>query len=274
MQDIQVIPNLEDLEPEEVNRLFLDEALKAISKVPPMDIDDNRFWEVWERVPNDIKIAVIGHWKWMGRYLDAYFHKESDPLPNSDQTELEQATIRVYGQYYLALYNVLFNAERFIKSEAKRQGIHYPFKCVGDLFYALVFEDFLSSLEPCLSDHWESLPASVELECLRFSSQFWKGDKTNAQTASRLEKQIKKAEKLQPLCGRWNRWNFFFREVAARNRHQLQPSLRGFGDAQADIYRFWTSRKSPGCDRLKKILFVNGAFVQSPIGKNRRKSLT
>jgi hypothetical protein len=265
------IPNRDE---REKNKLILDEAIKSISKFPPMDADDDKVREIWERVPGNIKIAVVAHGKWTGKYLDAYFHKKSDPLPDSGQSELEQGVVRVYAKYYIALYDVLFDAESFIKAEVKRQGNHYPFKCVGELFYALVFEDFLSSLEPCLSDHWESLPAPLELDCLKFESHFWKGDELNTQTAARLEKQIKKAEKLQPHCGRWTYWNRFCREVAANHRQQLQSSLRDFGEAHKDIHRFWTSHKSPGCDRLKKILFVNGAFVESRTGKNRRKSLT
>jgi len=266
------IPDWEEIDKSGV---MLDEVIKSISRFPPMDnIHDDNFWEIWERVPGDIKIAVIEHWKWVGRYLDAYFHRKSDPLPESGQTELEQGIIRTYSRYYLALYDVLFNAESFIKAEAKQQGIRYPFKCVGDLFYALVFEDFLSSIEPCFSECWESLPASLELEGLKYSSQFWKGDKINTQTDARLEKQIKETEQRQPLCGRWTRWNRFCREVAAKHRQQLQPSLRGFGDAHKDIHAFWTSQKSPGCDRLKKILFINGAFEEARVGKNRRKSLT
>lgn len=277
-QQIELTPNWEQMKPEEKLRLdnsMLRKAIESISEIPPVDFQqDDKFRKIWDRVPDDIKSAMTEHWKWTGKYLDAYFYKKSDPLPDSGQSELEQGMVRVYARYYLALYDVLFNAESFIKAEAKQQGIHYPFKCVGDLFYGLIFEDFLSSLEPCLINHWESLPASLELECLRFSSQFWKGDKINTQTNTRLEKQIKKAEKLQPSCGRWTHWNRFCREVAAQHRHQLQPSLRGFGNAHKDIHQFWTSHKSPGCDRLKKILFINGAFVESRVGKNRRKSLT
>lgn len=271
MNVIETISNWEEIN---INQLILDGVIESISKFPPMDVEDDILWKSWERVPDNIKIGAKAHWEWVGRYLDAYFNRKSDPLPESGQTELEQAIIRTYSRYYIALYDVLFNAERFIKAEFKRQNIHYPFNCVGKLFYALILEDIAGSLEPCVQDYWESLSAPLQLEGLQFYSQFWKDGKINTQKASRLEKQIKKAEKLQPNCGRWNRWNLFCRQVFAMNRQQLQPSLKAFGDAHTEIYRFWTSQKSPGCDRLKKILFINGAFVESPIGKNRRKSLT
>ena len=262
----------------DLERLMLDSAVKSISCFPyfdiQKDIQDDAFWRIWERVPGDIKIAATNHWTWTGAYLDAYFRKQSDPLPNSGQTELEQAIIRTYARYYLALYDVLFNGERFIKAEAKKLNISYPFQCVGDLFYGLVFEDILSSLEPCLQDHWEGLPAQLELECIRLSSVFWKGERINPRTATRLETQIKKAKKLQLQSGRWSGWNLFCRNVAAKNRDQLQPSLTGLGIAYGEIYRLWSSHKSPACDSLRKIIYTNGMFRQSPIGKNRRKSLT
>lgn len=254
------------LQPPEVRKLLRIMATD-ISTFPPSEIRQS---EIWEQLPEEVKLGTQEYWTWLGKYLGAYFAMSSNPLSDSGLPEVCQQYIEICGRYYTRLYEVLFSAEPFIKESF---GESYPFNYLYELFYAVVFEDFLSEFERHGEQYWESLSGSRQLIWIKETAKFWQGE-ISPERAATLEKWVqediaKRHLNRLPSSNR-RQWNHFCQKVFDQHRKQLYVPLSAWGDATEQLHWFFSSHQSPACDRLKQLVFVSGTAHVGSRGKKRR----
>ena len=234
---------------------------------------------IWELLKAQINPEDRGWqekiWKWLGRYLDAYFSGKSDPTSSFEElTELGQKNIRIRGNHYLQLSILIFEAERFIKSEAHKQKIPYSFKSRQELLQQLILEDCFYDLMVLTADFWETpseknlehsarqLPylmmgnvidtkrgKVVPIEKADLNKVFAVFDKED----SRLERQVDIAP--EKLCF----WTNFCHQVFVAKQKEL-PNFQVYLDSQSAFCKFWFGKDASA--KWQKHFYKQGQRIE------------
>lgn len=112
-------------------------------------------------------------WFSIGVHMWTTISNISDPIQNSNLDENLKEQIRVDSNYYLALAQLIFQSEAFIKTEVRRQEIEYPFSDGLELIYTVIAEECIDRLRTRVpQNEWVS-PSGSELKDMARDSKKW-----------------------------------------------------------------------------------------------------
>ena len=145
-----------------------------ISGLPPLEM----LGKMMQLLASDPEIAeyIRSCFKWAGISLDAFYGDASDPLSDSGLDETMQKIVQDRSNTYLIFSALIFQGEKFLKQEAKAEGIEYPFKKRSDLLKMVALEDCFHEIELSLQTHWDSYSEAQRNERLRDSQKYLNGD--------------------------------------------------------------------------------------------------
>lgn len=197
---------------------------------------------LWERIQEFIcKPSAKGaeiQWNLIGRYMDAFLRDDTDPLQLVKGSEAGKDYIRKFGNYYIQLSLIVFQAEHLIREEVERLGLDYPFQKRSQLIKMLMLEDCMTELCKQLSTFYESPSASEMEQTAEILSHFLDGavkfagkaqpTGTDTLTHNKAEKQIQKMANLLDKTSnvgyepnKFRFWNELCLRVFGANRQQI-----------------------------------------------------
>lgn len=212
-------------------------------------------------------------WFAIGMHIWTTLSNISDPIQNLDFDKNLKSQIRVDSIYYLALATVAFQAEDFIKTEAQRQKIEYPFSNRIKLVYALIKEDCIDRLRLRVPQHeWVSPSGQQFRDRARTSKKWLSGDISDQLLLRRLSKWIEEeGENLnshifvqKPAYLNGMRWGGFCEEIFFRYKENL-PDFWNYSDAMMAAF----DERLPFA---QKFAFINGQIELYPgRGESKKK---
>lgn len=187
--------------------------------------------EAWEAVKALLKPetanGVKNYYFWIGEYLDSFLQKRGNPLSNSSLEEELQHYIQSKATHLLLQANLLFQAEEYIKHEARKKGISYPWQTWVDLEKRLIIEDFLCLVVTYNENFWESLPAQTHNKSLRDEIRYQSGKLTkkdyrnNQQKLNKAKAKLKNSPEYDEKLTRYAFWSTFCQSVFEKYKKQL-----------------------------------------------------
>lgn len=203
-----------------------------VSTLPP----DELWVSIADLIDPSEAVDIEQFWNWLGLHLESFFTDNSDPLPEAGLTEEWETFVRVFGNYYVVLSTLIFQAERFIRAEAKQQNIEYPFKKRSSLLKRLSQEHCLTYVLRYLEDYWESPSAALQRDIIKDFVAIRNGRLQDHQVAARTKKlkalQIRAYEgkHFQPIT----QWTSFCFQVFDKYRDKI-PGYSAFLSAIDEI---------------------------------------
>lgn len=249
---------LETLDKDELAELK--DAATYISGLPPSDL--------WKKIRQVIDPNAAEHieltWGWLGKSLDAFFSDASDPLPDSNLPDGMQKQILKRINLYLVLSVLLFQAEKFLKKEAKALGINYHFNRRSDLLKIWALEDCYYQINLSLQTHWESHSGRQHTERVRDTRKYFSGEISEEGLRIRRERWEKEDANLhrdELLALAKMPWITFCMWVFDKYRKEL-PAFEAYLNATDTLH------DGP----IKKYLIINGQVKEYPgRGKDKNK---
>jgi hypothetical protein len=209
-----------------------------IAELPPIrDCND---------VSPEIERRLKAYWYWLGESLDAFFLDKPDPLVRQGLSEVFREFIQRHSNRYLMWTIGIYQAERFLRDEAKSQGIEYLFNKRSDLLKILALEECLSILFFCSQELWVSLSEAQRIERVSTGRRYIRGEISQTQLEARIKRWDKDA------FGRIMPWTSFCFMVFGKYNKKI-PCFEAWADAIG-----FTPKKS----RLKKFAIVNGQLKE------------
>jgi hypothetical protein len=239
----------------------------CISGFPPVEIWDY----VKPRLNPQTAQGIENLYLWGGRYLDCFLEKQSNPLSNSGLTEELQKYVQSKATYWLMQGNLLFQAEKHLKSEAKTRRIPYPWQSWADLNKQLIKEEFISLIAPDCSEFWESLPAKTFNESRNGVIQYFKNEIESLNNDIDKEKYRRNCDKLQEKKSKLKNSPDFDERI-----HQLMPWTqfceRVFKMYKKEFPGFLPWLESQNNMQLThKFAIIGGQLKEYPGRKTKRK---
>ena len=238
----------------------LRDAATYISGLPPSNL--------WENFRQNIAPNAAEHigltWVWLGKSLDAFFGDTSDPLPDSNLPDGVQKQILKKINLYLVLSVLLFQAEKFLKKEAKALDINYHFNKRSDLLKIWALESCCYEINLSLQNHWESHSKRQHTERTRETRKYFSGE--ISETGLRLqrkrwEKEDIKLPRDELLALAKTPFIKFCLWVFDRYRNEL-PAFEAYLKATDTLHD----------ELIKKYLIINGQVREYPgRGKNKKR---
>lgn len=107
-------------------------------------------------LPPQVAININDTWGWLGTSLHAFFGDYPDPLPYSGLEETFQQFVQQKSTEYIILSVLIFQAERFLKQEAKARGLPIFWRKRSEILEAWAFEHCRYGILLWLLEDWES----------------------------------------------------------------------------------------------------------------------
>lgn len=105
----------------------------------------------------DIALEIEALWKWLGLSLNAYFSDASNPLPHAYLGESMKCEVQKMTSRYLSLSILIFQAEHFIRKEARELGIAgLDSLSRSDILKYWAWEECFFQIWTVQQTHWES----------------------------------------------------------------------------------------------------------------------
>lgn len=248
----------------------LGEVAAYIATLPPTEICDLLKWVI----DSQQRSGTESYWIGVRAYLAAFSLDEPDPIPDSDLHEAIKAQVEVAGNYYLQLSILVFQAKKFIRTEAEEEGIKYSFERRSDLLKQLLLEDCLGMLFFYLEGNWESPSGAQILNRIRDGVKFLQGEMTPEKAAKRVDQwRQEDAERLNSYVYSsrpFKFWTHHCNRTFYKYREQL-PGFHAYTDAMAQRAGLYTSEKSPLHDVAKKVAMIDHRIREYP-GRGPGKS--
>lgn len=235
----------------------------------------------------DIAINTEIYWQLLGIHLEAFFNDHPDPIENVLEVDWQKEYIRTYGNYYIQLSVLIFQAEHLIKNECNERNIEYPFKKRSDLIQTLMLEDCLQEICKPLSEFYESPSAkqmkeyaslliNIGEDKVQIGAKICRAsDHPNKATASleKLRKHLKKLTRIDYQPEHFSFWNDLCREIFWRNQSRL-PAFTGYWASIKQILNFWHSPHSPGYGLFKKHAYDQGKYQESKLSRISKRKIS
>lgn len=238
--------------------------------LPPAEIRDL----LRSSIEPESYIGTIIYWNWVGGYLDAYFNDKSDPLTQFEDQENLRCWVelaRYRGNAYIQQSILIFQAERWIKSEAAESGIEYPFKKRSDLLKHLFLEDCLNYVAKFSEGFHESYSRKQAVERLADSCKYLSGEK-NMIPAKQWERWQKEDSKLNKEdLYKYRPWNKFCKQVFENHKRNL-PSFNAYVAALNEFTWLYGHPESPCYEHAKKYSIQDGVIKDYPGRSKGKKS--
>lgn len=249
--------NAISLKPNEITELKA--AAAYISGLPPLD----EWTEIRPLLESQTAANTELFWNWVGKSLDAFFSDQSDPIPESNLDPLLQQVIQEQTSEYIILSTLLFQAEKFIKSEAEKIGLPYPFEKRSDLLKIWALEDYRWSCALWQQECFESPSAAQMNERLVDYRKFFRGEISLGEREKRWVKEDAKRHGAPPSVQKIQPWTYFCMCVFEKYKTKL-PALRPF------LESFGPPNGGGSLKDFKKFGIMNRKYREYP-GRGKKK---
>lgn len=233
------------------------EFREYVSRLPPP--------ELCQGLKEKASFNIGAYWFWLGQSLEAFFSDKSDPLWVKGLTEEFCAIVQGGTHKYLMWSAIIFQGERFLKSEAQERGINYPFHKRSDLLKCLALEECQTTIWFSRQECWESYSEAQRNERASTVRQCLCGVMSKTQLSARKKRWAKEDTKLSRDNAVIRRdlmpWTYFCGEVFEKYRKKL-PGFEAWADAVGILATN---------SRLKKFAFLNGELKEYP-GRGKGKN--
>lgn len=190
-----------------------------VSTLPP----DELWVSIADLIDPTEAVDIEQFWNWLGLHLESFFTDNSEELPEAGLTKECETFVRVFGNYYIVLSTLIFQAERFIRAEAKQQNIEYPFKKRSSLLKHLAMEHCLTYILRYLEDYWESPSGALQRDSIKDFLAIRNGRLQDHQIAARaknlkaLQAKAYEGKHFQPIT----QWTSFCFQVFDKYRDEI-----------------------------------------------------
>ena len=240
-------------------KIELKEAAVYIS----YDLPPREDWvEIRQVLPPEVAININDSWGWLGTSLHAFFGDYSDPLPNSGLEETFQQLIQEKSTKYIALSALIFQAERFLKQEAKARGLPVFWRKRSEILEVWAFEHCKYEILLCQLADWESHSEQSRDERLKKIKKYILEDLKEDEFSELNKKWEKQDAKLcrPPLNpSKVMPFSYFCIDVFHKYRSKLHA------------FEFWVESSFSHTPGLGKFRQVNGRIKFYP-GRGKGKS--
>lgn len=228
-----------------------------INGLPPIE----EWVEIRLKLHPGIALNIETFWKWLGLSLNAYFSDASNPLPHAGLTEIMELEVQKATSEYLSLSILIFQAEHFIRQEARTQGIVWMDSLRrSDILKGWAWEQCHFDIWIALQTHWESHNQAQQSERLQKTQQWARGEILDAELEALKANWVKEdAKRIQPEPPD----NLLFlTRLCLTTFKKYRDQLPEF----SHFIELWQSNKA-----IKKFMVVNGDFVYPPVrGKGKK----
>jgi hypothetical protein len=209
-----------------------------------------------------IALEIETFWKWLGLSLNAYFSDASNPLPHAGLNEIMEREVQKATSKYLSLSILIFQAEHFIRQEARAQEIVWMDSLSrSDILKAWAWEQCHFDIWIALQTHWESHCQAQQSERFRKTQQWARGEISDAELEALKDKWSKEDTKLvQPNPP----------DDLLHLTTLLLKTFKKYRDQLPEFSHFielWQQNEA-----IKKFMVVNGEFEHPPVrGKGKKR---
>lgn len=231
-----------------------------LSTLPPLE----KWVEIRQLLPPQVAVNTQLTWRWTGISLEAFFSDEPNPLPGSGLDEALQQHIEWKSSHYRILASLFFEAEHFIREEAKKLNINPSFNLRfprrSDLIKMWALEECRHGILLWLQKFWESHSSKEISDRFKAIKKYHNREITKEQMQSLLSKWSHKDTKLQQSLDieSTRPWSCFFAEIFEKHATEL-PSFHAF------------ATHSSLTDDFKKFFIVEGQYRGYPSRKGDKQ---
>jgi hypothetical protein len=241
-----------------IEKSELKPAAAYINGLPPIEDWVN----IRSQLSPGVALEIETFWKWLGLSLNAYFSDASNPLPHAGLNEIMEREVQKATSQYLSLSTLIFQAEHFIRKEARELRITWMDSLRrSDILKFWAWEQCHLEIWIALQTHWESHNQAQQSERLQKTQQWARGEISDAELEALKVKWVKEDAKLvQPNPP----------DDLLHLTTLLMSTFKKYRDQLPEFLHFielWQSNEA-----IKKFTVVNGEFLYPPTrGKGKKK---
>jgi hypothetical protein len=241
-----------------IEKLELKPAASYINGLPPLE----EWVEIRSKLEPGIALEIETFWKCLGLSLNAFFSDASDPLSHAGLTEIMKREVQKSTTQYLSLALLIFQAEHFIRREARESGITWLDSLRrSDILKAWAWEQCQLIIWAARQTHWESYNQAQQSERFRKTQQWARGEISDTELEALKDKWSKEDSKLAKpdppddlLC---------LTSLCLTTFKKYRDQLPEF----SHFIELWQSNEV-----IKKFMIVNGdIFYPSVRGKGKKR---
>jgi hypothetical protein len=202
-------------------------------------------------------------WIYLGKAIDAFFNDEPNPTDSPYLQDWLKDILKAKVPIYTSLTVLLFDAEKYIKEEAVKEGWDFVKSWKrSDMLKYWAYEESRYEVDFWLQDFWESDTSEKTNDRIQRAAMYLLGEVSEERNKLELERWAREAAKLyrpqelpfEEMCP----WFCFCMNVFKKYKDEL-PTYKGFISAMSSVRA-----------RRKKIVLENQEIKDYP-GRGKGK---
>lgn len=229
-----------------------------MKKMPPDSVKRS----VLLKMTPEKSAKFITRWRYIGEAVDAFFNDTINPIDTYNLDSDLKEIINFRASYYFRMAIVIFEAEKFLKEEALKSGLNYPFKKRSELLKTLAWEECHFDLL-CLTAPFQESASGANQKALKNNDRAFYNDEISEEKHKKTMRKLLQEwshltgclDELSKVCP----WTNFCDKVIIKHRKQI-PS-----------FSFWAEWHTTPRD-CYKYAFQEGSILRYPgRGKSTKK---